>query len=132
MADSHTLLTRTSVMDSYYPEKTGYEQSRHNTALTLSRSMRSLNQHELSDHSSGGMSPSTEMEGKLRNSQQRRRVPVAVSYFFYQLISTWIFLSNKLNSVAGAGKGRSSAAATLAMAKDAPTVGVPVIMTASS
>ncbi|KAJ6151815.1 hypothetical protein N7470_006943 [Penicillium chermesinum] len=64
-------------MESFYSEKAGYDQSRHDV-LSLSRSMRNLNQRELSDHASGVISPTTEMEGKLRNSQ-RRRVPVAVN-----------------------------------------------------
>lgn len=65
-------------MESFYSEKPGYDQTRHDAVLSLSRSMRSLHQHELNDHS-GGISPGTEMEGKLRNSQ-RRRVPVAVGF----------------------------------------------------
>ncbi|KAJ5225084.1 hypothetical protein N7468_006309 [Penicillium chermesinum] len=65
-------------MESFYSEKAGYDQSRHDV-LSLSRSMRNLNQRELSDHASGVISPTTEMEGKLRNSQ-RRRVPVAVGF----------------------------------------------------
>ena len=67
-------------MDSFY-EKTGFDQSRHDV-FSLSRSMRSMNQHEmkheLSDRSNC-ISPAAELDGKLRNSQ-RRRVPVAVGY----------------------------------------------------
>ncbi|KAJ5389225.1 uncharacterized protein N7496_000293 [Penicillium cataractarum] len=56
-------------MDSYYTDKTAtFEQSRHDSLLAMSRSMRSLNQHE--------PSPAAEMDSKMRN-PQRRRVPVA-------------------------------------------------------
>lgn len=60
-------------MDSYYTDKTAaFEQSRHDGSLSMSRSMRSLNHHELS--------PVVEMDSKMRN-PQRRRVPVAVRRF---------------------------------------------------
>ncbi|CEJ55158.1 hypothetical protein PMG11_01433 [Penicillium brasilianum] len=56
-------------MDSYYTDKAAtFEQSRHDSSLSMSHSMRSLNQHELS--------PAAEMDSKMRN-PQRRRVPVA-------------------------------------------------------
>ncbi|KAJ5929749.1 hypothetical protein N7454_006699 [Penicillium verhagenii] len=60
-------------MSSFYTEKAGFDQSHHDV-LSLSRSMRSMNHHDLGDHSSC-MSP-TEADGKMRTSQ-RRRVPVA-------------------------------------------------------
>ncbi|KAJ5698204.1 hypothetical protein N7462_000209 [Penicillium macrosclerotiorum] len=57
-------------MDPFYTEKaSGYESIRHET-LSMSRSMRNVNQHE--------PSPGAEIEGKMRN-PQRRRVPVAVN-----------------------------------------------------
>ncbi|KAJ5707970.1 hypothetical protein N7488_007771 [Penicillium malachiteum] len=59
-------------MDSYYSEKTGFDQSRHE----LSRSMRSLNRQEL-DRSNTCVSPSADIDAKLRSNTQRRRVPVA-------------------------------------------------------
>ncbi|KAJ6015801.1 hypothetical protein N7540_010392 [Penicillium herquei] len=59
-------------MDHYYTKKAGFDQSRHD----LSRSMRSINRHEMGDRSNTCASPSTELDAKLRNTQ-RRRVPVA-------------------------------------------------------
>lgn len=64
-------------MESFYAEKTaGFDQSRHDSAL-LSRSMRSMNHHELGDRGPSCISSATELDGKLRN-PPRRRVPVAV------------------------------------------------------
>jgi hypothetical protein len=61
-------------MSSFYAEKPGFDQSHHDV-LSMSRSMRSMNQHNQGDHSC--MSPARGVDGKMRNSQ-RRRVPVAV------------------------------------------------------
>lgn len=66
-------------MDSFYSEKTGFESSRHDSALSMSRAMRSMNQHELGDRT-GCISPVGEIDSKMRN-PQRRRVPVAVCYY---------------------------------------------------
>lgn len=66
-------------MDSFYAEK-GYEQPGHGTSFSMSRSMRSMTRHELGDRTNGCISPATEVDGKMRNSQ-RRRVPVAVCTF---------------------------------------------------
>lgn len=65
-----------ATMDSFYAEK-GYEQSRHDSSFSMSRSMRSMTRHELGDRSNGCISPAAELDGKMRN-PQRRRVPVAV------------------------------------------------------
>lgn len=76
-----------ATMYSFYTEK-GYEQSRHDTSLSMSGSMRSMTQHELGDRASSGISPAAELDGKLRN-PQRRRVPVAVGTprFFEAILS---------------------------------------------
>lgn len=65
-----------ATMDSFYAGK-GYEQSRHGTSFSMSRSMRSMTRHELGDRTNGCISPAAEVDGKMRN-PQRRRVPVAV------------------------------------------------------
>ncbi|KAJ5895561.1 hypothetical protein N7495_007252 [Penicillium taxi] len=61
-------------MDSFYTEKSGFDQPRHDMAFSMSRSMRSMTQQELNDRSC--ISHATEMDGKSRN-PQRRRVPIA-------------------------------------------------------
>jgi len=66
-------------MDSFYSEKTGFEPSQHDSALSMSRAMRSMNQHEFGDRTDC-ISPVGEIDSKMRN-PQRRRVPVAVCYY---------------------------------------------------
>lgn len=63
-------------MDSFYSEKTVFEPSRHDSALSMSRAIRSINQHEFGDRTDC-ISPVSEIDSKMRN-PQRRRVPVAV------------------------------------------------------
>lgn len=65
-------------MDSFYSEKQSGFESR-DSSLYMSRSMRSMAQHELADRSTGCISPAAD-DSKLRN-PQRRRVPVAVCAF---------------------------------------------------
>lgn len=71
-------------MSSFYAEKAGFDQPHHDV-LSMSRSMRSMNQPDLGDRSC--MSPTTEVDGKMRSSQ-RRRVPVAVGTQLHSWIST--------------------------------------------
>lgn len=113
-----------AIMDSYCTGK-GYGQSRQNTSFSMSRSMRSIAQHELGDRTS--RCSAVELDGKLRNTQ-RRRVPLAVCVFRWLGSSD----SNKLHSVLGAERERSSAVAMLVMVKAARIAGVRAIPTVSS
>lgn len=115
-----------ATMDSFYAEKE-YEQSRHDTSFSMSRSMRSMTRHELGDRTNGCISPAAELDGKMRN-PQRRRVPVAVctSRSFEPLS----LLHN--HSVAGVEKERSSAVAIPVMVRVVQTAEVLATQTVNS
>lgn len=119
-------------MDSFYSDKTGLDPSRNDSALSMSRAMRSMNHHKLGDRTSC-ISPINEMDSKLRT-PQRRRVPVAVcTPTLHPLPSKLLGLPlTPIFSVVDVVDERSSAAEILAMARAALTAGVLEIQTASS
>lgn len=115
-------------MDSFYSEKAGFETSRHDSSISMSRAMRSMKQHEMADRTNC-ISPEGEIDGK-RN-PQRRRVPVAVCTHLPFLLR-WKLILLVPFSVVDADDERSSVAEIPAMARDAPTAVVLEIRTVSS
>ena len=104
-------------MQPFYVEKAaGFESSRRDSTLSMARSIRSINHHNLGDRPSC-LGPAVELDGKLRNSP-RRRVPVAVSitlqyYLYYRL--------TLLSSANGVERERSNVVVTPVTDRAAPT-----------